>query len=171
MLGEEFKAQYLADCKKEQQYARHKAYYAANKEKIVAQRKVYNTANKERKAAVDKAYRIANKEKINNRQRAFYDANKVEIQRHEKSKRDERNLMLFNYKGAACHDCGVSEPDSLEIYDYHHVDPSTKLHTIAAIMMGPIDRLLAEADKCVLFCACCHRKEHARLNRIALTKP
>lgn len=100
--------------------------------------------------------------------KAYYEANKKEIAAkmkvYHKVLRDERNLILFQYKGSKCKHCALSETDHLEVYDYHHVDPTTKLHNIGNILEGPLDRLMTEVDKCLLLCANCHRKEHARLN-------
>ena len=120
---------------------------------------------KEERAAKAKVYCAANKEAIKAQQKAYYEANKEEVAAKKKSKRYERNLMLFNYKGAGCSHCGLSEPDHLEIYDYHHIDPTTKLYGVSRILTGPIERLMTEVDKCLLLCANCHRREHARLNK------
>ena len=78
--------------------------------------------------------------------------------------------MLFNYKGAACQDCGISDPTRLEIYDYHHVDPSTKAYEVSKIIKGPLDKLMIEVDKCVLLCSNCHKSEHARLRKVSLNE-
>ena len=165
---------------KEEIAARDKAYYQANKEAIAAQQKAYREDNKEQRAAYDKAYREANKEELKAHKKAYREDNKEEIAAYDKAyyednkeqraakqraKRYERNLMLFNYKGAGCSHCGLSEPDHLEIYDYHHVDPTTKLYGVAYILNGSLERLMTEVDKCLLLCAHCHRKEHTRLNK------
>ena len=149
MLGEEFKAEYLAEYKKEQKKAYLKAWNLANREKVLARKKAYYAANKVDILARQKEYELTRKESV-------------------KAERDERNLMLFNYKGAACQDCGISDPTRMEIYDYHHVDPSTKAHSISDIIKGPLDRLMIEVDKCALLCSNCHRSEHARLREVSL---
>ena len=146
---------------KEEKAAYAKAYNKANKERIKAESKVYYAANREKKMAYAKAYREANREETIAYAKAYQKANREEL----KAKRDERNLMIFNYKGAECNHCGLSEPKHLEIYDYHHVDPDTKLYSVSNILKGPIERLKTEVDKCLLLCSNCHRKEHARLNR------
>lgn len=146
---------------KEEKAAYAKAYNKANKERIKAESKVYYAANREKKMAYAKAYREANREETIAYAKAYQKANREEL----KAKRDERNLIIFNYKGAECNHCGLSEPKHLEIYDYHHVDPDTKLYSVSNILKGPIERLRTEVDKCLLLCSNCHRKEHARLNR------
>tara|TARA_B110000211_G_scaffold187926_1_gene213579 strand:+ start:44 stop:502 length:459 start_codon:yes stop_codon:yes gene_type:complete len=149
MLGEEFKAEYLAAYKKERQAAYAKKYREANREKMLASSKKYRDANKEKISASNAKYILD-----------------VGAPRN-KALRDERNLMLFNYKGAACQDCGISDPTRMEIYDYHHVDPSTKQFQISHIIRGDLDKLMIEVDKCVLLCSNCHRSEHARLREVA----
>jgi len=158
---------------KEEVAARQKVYYKANKEEYLARQKSYHEANREERLAYSKAYYEANKEEILAKNKpylkAYREANKKEIaakmKLYHKALRDERNLILFQYKGSKCQHCALSEPDHLEVYDYHHVDPTTKLHNIGTILEGPLERLMTEVDKCLLLCGNCHRKEHARLNK------
>ena len=116
---------------------------------------------KEEKAAYNKQYRKDNKEKV----RQYNDENREIKATKEQVKRTKRNKMLFQHKGSACGHCLLSEPANLEIYDYHHIDPTTKLHNVATIVHGPLDRLMTEVDKCLLLCSNCHRKEHVRLRK------
>jgi len=144
---------------KEERAIVQKQYYKDNKEKLKAQQKKYREDNKE----YFKQYRKDNSEKTKARGKLYYKNNREE----KMVIRYERRFKLFKYKGGECAHCKLSEPDQLEIYDYHHVDPSTKLHPICQIMHGPIERLIAEVDKCLLLCSNCHRKEHARLHKEA----
>ena len=66
---------------------------------------------------------------------------------------------LFEYMGGKCKHCGVDE-HCPAIYDLHHVDPSTKDHSIAKIMRRRWEVIKEEADKCILLCSNCHRKVH-----------
>ena len=120
---------------------------------------------KEEIAAYQRAYYEDNKVELTAKQQIYNEANKVKIAAKKKEYRDKRNLMLFEYKGGACQHCKVCEPDQLEIYDYHHTEPTTKLYSIGYILVGSLERLMAEVDKCLLLCSNCHRKEHARLNK------
>jgi len=70
---------------------------------------------------------------------------------------------LFKYKGEECAHCGVSEPAHPEIYDFHHIDPEVKEKQIADLILCKKERLYEEADKCLMLCSNCHRKEHAKL--------
>lgn len=60
--------------------------------------------------------------------------------------------------GGKCTDCGGTFPP--EVFDFHHIGEkefaiSNKVGDL------PYDKLLAEAQKCVLLCANCHRTRHA----------
>ena len=146
---------------KEKRRAYNKKYYEDNKENKAAYHKQYRQDNKEKKAAYQKQYYEDNKEKALAYQKQYHANNKEGID----NKRYTRNLEIFKYKGGECAHCKLREPDHLEIYDYHHIDPSTKLYSVSNMMNGPMDRLIAEVDKCLLLCSNCHRKEHARLNK------
>jgi hypothetical protein len=41
--------------------------------------------------------------------------------------------------------------------DFDHRDPSTKAKNVPRLIMGSIERMLAEAAKCDIVCANCHR--------------
>ena len=170
---------------KEEIAVKARQYYLDNKEQILAYQKKYNTTNreeradkakkyyqenKEERAAYKKQYYQANREEITAKHRQYHSDNKGGILAQARAQRAERSHMLFEYKGGACSHCKLREPDHLEIYDYHHTDPSTKLHGIATILLGSLERLMAEVDKCLLLCAHCHRKEHARLYKEKLNE-
>ncbi|MGH2984636.1 MAG: hypothetical protein ACRDK5_10370 [Solirubrobacterales bacterium] len=71
--------------------------------------------------------------------------------------RRNAKLRLVEEAGGRCQMCGYDEfPGALH---FHHVDPSIKSFGLA--MRGltkSIDRLRAEAAKCILLCANCHAK-------------
>tara|TARA_R110000787_G_scaffold268461_1_gene374961 strand:+ start:53 stop:535 length:483 start_codon:yes stop_codon:yes gene_type:complete len=150
---------------KEERAAYKKQYYENNKEKLLADTKQYYENNREKLLADKKQYYENNKTGINIYGKEYYKNNKKDLRAKQKEKRDKRNLMLFKHKGSECAHCKLSEPDHSEIYDYHHLDPTTKMYSISIILEGPIERLIAEVDKCLLLCSNCHRKEHARLHK------
>jgi hypothetical protein len=41
--------------------------------------------------------------------------------------------------------------------DFDHRDPATKVRSVTRMIFGSIDRMLAEAAKCDIVCANCHR--------------
>ena len=75
-------------------------------------------------------------------------------------RRKQNKLVLVEYKGGKCEICGYNK--CVEALEFHHLDPSTKeaknLGTTASIA-----KQKAEADKCILVCANCHREIHNEL--------
>ena len=63
-----------------------------------------------------------------------------------------------------CARCEETHPACLE---FHHPDPSRKEFSIAAAGNRALATIQAEAAKCIVLCANCHRKEHARLRDLA----
>jgi hypothetical protein len=61
--------------------------------------------------------------------------------------------------GGKCAHCGL-EDDCPAVYDFHHVNPGEKERQIATLMRGKWDKLIAEADKCIMLCSNCHRRHH-----------
>ena len=81
-----------------------------------------------------------------------------------RAKQRERNRLAYEEFKASlcCEHCGMNDSDCL---DFHHRDPTEKEATVASLAqrMGP--RFFAEVEKCIVVCANCHRKLHARLKR------
>ena len=74
--------------------------------------------------------------------------------------RRRNRQRVVEYKGGKCESCGYSRCQ--QALDFHHRDPATKEFGLS--MNGvthSLDRLKAEADKCALLCANCHREVHA----------
>ncbi len=75
---------------------------------------------------------------------------------------DEQRLakahLLKQYKGGKCFKCGYNKCEAA--LDFHHVLPDMKSFVMSMSMTRSMDVLMAEADKCVLLCANCHREEH-----------
>ena len=75
-------------------------------------------------------------------------------------RRKQNKLTLVEYKGGKCERCGYCK--CIDALEFHHIDPTTKeaknLGTTAAIA-----KQKAEADKCILVCANCHREIHHEL--------
>ena len=78
-----------------------------------------------------------------------------------KQRRRQRKAELILMFGGRCMDCGYdASPAALE---FHHRDASTKEFGLGN-WHGSWQRLLAEAAKCDLLCANCHRLRHAALD-------
>jgi hypothetical protein len=159
--------QYYQD-NKEALTAKQKKYDEDHKEQIVARKKQYNEDNREAILAQQKQYYKDNREAMTAQQKQWREDNKEAIAVRRKAKLDARNLEIFEYKGGACAHCSSRELDYLGMYEYHHVDPTTKMYSVGTIITGPMDRVYTEVDKCLLLCPNCHRKEHINLNKAKL---
>lgn len=80
--------------------------------------------------------------------------NKVAKERHRERKQEIVTLM-----GNECFDCKQQYP--LNVYDFHHLDPSEKEHNIGNILRKKsLEEVMKEVSKCVLLCSNCHRIRH-----------
>ena len=67
---------------------------------------------------------------------------------------------LLTERGDQCSKCRRRYP--IAVYDLHHRDPSTKVFAVSnQIGNRSLEELLAEARKCDLLCANCHRTLHS----------
>ena len=80
--------------------------------------------------------------------------NKTSLERRKNIKKE-----AVEYKGGKCEHCGIQD-DCLDIYDFHHVDPTQKDFAIARSAKA-FKNIKNELDKCQLLCANCHRKVHS----------
>jgi hypothetical protein len=72
-----------------------------------------------------------------------------------------RKRELVELCGNSCQDCGQSYP--LEVYDFHHRNPSKKELKVGHEMVNvSLAALKAEVEKCDLLCANCHRMRHGK---------
>jgi hypothetical protein len=91
--------------------------------------------------------------------KARRDRRREQFRRSLRKRRRKRKADLVAACGGRCVDCGYSScPEALQ---FHHRDPSTK-DFILGHFNGSLARLIAEAEKCDLVCANCHRLRHAR---------
>ena len=85
------------------------------------------------------------------------------------ARRRKLKLMVVEYKGGCCIVCGYDRYPGA--FDLHHLDGSTKEFGLS--MQGLTrswERVKAEADKCVLVCANCHREIHGGIAKIPKQK-
>ena len=81
--------------------------------------------------------------------------------KRQKVNNKEVKLEGIRYKGGKCLHCSIEATiDNTIIFDFHHVDRSTKEFTIAKFRTN-FSKLKDELDKCILLCSNCHRLEHA----------
>ena len=88
--------------------------------------------------------------------------------RSQKRRRLKRKKQLMDAAGARCFDCGYE--GAIAVYEFHHRDPTTKEFGLANFN-GSLSRLLAEAAKCDLLCASCHRLRHVAMETTPPTDP
>jgi hypothetical protein len=74
-------------------------------------------------------------------------------------KRQQKKSDWVAFFGGICLDCKQSFPDC--VFEFHHVDPTTKIHTDPSkVFMFSDVRIKEELDKCIMLCANCHRIRH-----------
>jgi len=74
------------------------------------------------------------------------------------ARREKTKKLLIELKGGRCQGCGGVFPHY--VYDFHHRDPSQKEISMTDLQDKRWERVLAEAVKCDLLCANCHRIAH-----------
>jgi hypothetical protein len=72
--------------------------------------------------------------------------------------RNKYKDQLIELLGGCCVDCKSTFPDNRNVYDFHHLDPDIKEGLIP--FNSSWRKIVAEAGKCVLLCANCHRIRH-----------
>ena len=92
-------------------------------------------------------------------QKARKERRREQFRRSLWKRRRARKRQLVAEFGGRCMDCGYSA--CFEVLQFHHRDPKTKDFRLGKFN-GSLARLRAEAAKCDLVCANCHRMRHAR---------
>jgi hypothetical protein len=72
----------------------------------------------------------------------------------------ERKKELINTMGGSCSKCGYHK--SIAALEFHHLNPTEKEFNLDARSLSnrKWERVIAEAKKCILLCANCHRELH-----------
>ena len=87
------------------------------------------------------------------------------IKRAVAKRRSKLRLMAREYKGGKCIICGYKRHSGA--LEFHHLDPQTKEFGISVDgSTRSWARIKAEADKCVLVCANCHREIHGGITQL-----
>lgn len=118
----------------------------------------YRLKNKEYYAKASLKYYHNNKEKCAEKARKWRLANLDYIRVKQKEDKRKRKDEAIAYLGSVCNHCqGKFHP---AIYEFHHLDPSTKDRDPSKMLQLRWERLKEELDKCILLCANCHRLTH-----------
>jgi hypothetical protein len=119
----------------------------ANPEKMREQNRRWRAANPERCRGIDRKKYATDPEKV-----------KICVRRARKKMQSRNYARLIEMFGPACLDCDREYP--MPIYDYHHLDPSTKKGNL---MVGhwKWERVKAYVEIGVVqLCPTCHRLRH-----------
>jgi len=83
------------------------------------------------------------------------------------SKRRKRlKEMVIEYKGGKCSICGYKKYPGA--FDLHHIDGKTKGFGLSTRgLTRSWKKIKAEADKCILVCANCHREIHGGITQLS----
>ena len=83
-----------------------------------------------------------------------------------RKRRAKVKALLVEYLGGCCVLCGYSK--YYRALEFHHLDPQQKSFAISVDgQTRSLKRLKAEADKCVLLCANCHREVEGGVAQLA----
>jgi hypothetical protein len=99
-----------------------------------------------------------NPEKNRQYQRDWYYRNQGKKKAAVKARREQIRVDLLGLRGNRCVVCGET---AIMCLQFHHRDPSTKLFDISAGIRRGLgwNLILAEAEKCDIYCSNCHLKE------------
>ena len=143
----------MRSTEKERAYKR--AWYVAHREEHKARVAAYSAAHLEERAvknrAYHKAYRAAHRDELRAQDAANYLKYREERRGYAAATRARANAWRAAAKASGCVDCGIKD---VRVLDFDHVR-GHKLANIGALRN--IARLEAEAAKCEVRCANCHR--------------
>ena len=133
-------------------------YHKCRCDDCVEARRTYQREYMRKRKLRDPEYREREAEKRRTRMK-----NNPEQERAAKQRSITRNKRIRQeFLDAGCTDCGSSEN-----LHFHHVDPSTKVKSVAFYAQTPtaVERLMAEIEKCVVVCQPCHMARHDRMRQ------
>jgi len=87
-----------------------------------------------------------------------FNRHKEKIKARTYPKREKLQAYVDSTKfGKVCGDCKLTNLEPCQL-DYHHIDPSSKIKTIAALVQkqATLRKIKKEIQKCELLCANCH---------------
>jgi hypothetical protein len=92
------------------------------------------------------------------RMTSYFRSHEANLVKQKCAKRDTKRLIIETLGlEPVCARCGYDR--YIGALDFHHLDPQGKDHDIVINSVG-FDRSVAEARKCTLICANCHREAH-----------
>lgn len=124
-------------------------------------------SSKERQTEFDSICRECRNKYHTELRRKDYDSEERRLKREqtskdEKTKHRNAKVQCIIYKGSKCVHCDLLyDGTNGMVFDFHHVDPSTKSFQILTKGPKTLVGQKEELDKCILLCANCHREEHS----------
>ena len=86
--------------------------------------------------------------------KAYYRCKKCAVESVVRRTRNKK-IKLVEIFGGKCNKCGYDK--CMGALQFHHIDPSNKSFGIASMAKNAsLEKLVAEAKKCILLCANCH---------------
>jgi transcription elongation factor Elf1 len=146
-----------------------KEYYLKNRVRILARNRAWRQANKEKFYAGQKKWSEKNAEKVKGYKRKTHvkhreKFNKAERLRRRKQYREQIARLYELKREMGCSRCPENDPVCLQ---FHHLDTKTKkFGGVSSLTAGAWETVLKEIKKCILLCANCHFKEHAKSGRL-----
>lgn len=118
-----------------------------------ASRKEYYERNREEERRKARVY-----------MRSYYYANKERYSAYTRQRYLKMRTWFDSiHPDLKCSRCGESDRDCI---DFHHKNPAERENSIISMLASRSKKvILEEVEKCLVLCANCHRKEHARLRR------
>ena len=89
----------------------------------------------------------------------YYEANKAKALLANAATRKKKRAAFQDWKATlSCAQCGFSHVAAL---DFHHTDANAKDGIVSELVRsGKFKKAKAEAEKCIVLCANCHRIHH-----------
>ena len=101
--------------------------------------------------------------KKNKKEKQTITEKRKKMVQHVMKRRRKIKIMAVEYKGGKCVECNYSKTNSA--LEFHHIDPKEKDFSLS--QKGNCyawEKVKKELDKCLLFCANCHREVHDEIN-------
>ena len=94
----------------------------------------------------------------------YYEANKEKSMLANAAYKKKKRVAFQEWKATlSCSKCGFSHVAAL---DFHHLDAKTKDGIVSELIReGRFKKAKAEAEKCIVLCANCHRIHHYEENK------
>jgi hypothetical protein len=89
-------------------------------------------------------------------QRRYAQENRERILASQTVKRNKMRRLITDSKNVPCADCGIQYPHY--VMDFDHLPGSVKVCEVGQFgILGTIEKLQEEIDKCEVVCSNCHR--------------